>query len=102
MKYGNRSMNQPVIDLRTQRCYITPQNHGYAVDEKSLTNEWKPLFVNANDHSNEGIILSCGPEVSTPLGLELEGKKVLFNLHKHQRWGEYYIVDYENVYMVIE
>ena len=52
--------------------------------------------------SNEGIILSCGPEVSTPLGLELEGKKVLFNLHKHQRWGEYYIVDYENVYMVIE
>ena len=50
--------------------------------------------------SNEGIVLSCGSKVES--GLRLEGKKVLFNLHKHQRWGEYYIVDYENVFMVIE
>ena len=32
MKYGNRGANQPCIDLRTGRCYITPQNHGFAVD----------------------------------------------------------------------
>jgi len=50
--------------------------------------------------SNEGIVLSCGSQVES--GSRLEGKKVLFNLHNHQRWGEYYIVDYENVYMVIE
>merc|ERR1740138_425636 len=32
MKFGNRGMNQPCVDLRTTRCYITPQNHGFAVD----------------------------------------------------------------------
>eukprot|EP00494_Astrolonche_serrata_P025482 UN25743 len=44
MKFGNRGMNQPVIDLRNLRCYITPQNHGYAVDEKSLPKDWLPFF----------------------------------------------------------
>ena len=73
MKYGNRSMNQPVIDLRTQRCYITPQNHGYAVDEKSLTEDWRPLFVNANDHSNEGIIHSTKPFFSVQFHPEGNG-----------------------------
>jgi len=56
MKFGNRGMNQPCIDLRTTRCYITPQNHGFAVDNNSLPKEWLPLMVNANDGSNEGII----------------------------------------------
>merc|ERR1719382_1127033 len=56
MKFGNRGMNQPCIDLRTGRCYITAQNHGYAVDENSLPEGWMPLMVNANDGSNEGII----------------------------------------------
>jgi carbamoyl-phosphate synthase/aspartate carbamoyltransferase len=55
MKYGNRSMNQPCVDLRTGRCYITPQNHGYAVDSDSLPEGWNTLFINANDMSNEGI-----------------------------------------------
>ncbi|KAJ9467135.1 Protein URA2 [Diplonema papillatum] len=55
MKFGNRGMNQPVIDMRTTRCYITPQNHGYAVDDKSLPEDWCPLFFNANDYTNEGI-----------------------------------------------
>ncbi len=59
MKFGNRGMNQPVIDLRTSRCYIICQNHGFAVDKKSLNKDWKPFFRNANDHSNEGIIHSC-------------------------------------------
>jgi carbamoyl-phosphate synthase/aspartate carbamoyltransferase len=58
MKYGNRSMNQPCVDLRTGQCYITPQNHGYAVDSDSLPEGWSTLFINANDMSNEGIIHS--------------------------------------------
>ncbi|RLN86983.1 hypothetical protein BBJ28_00018286, partial [Nothophytophthora sp. Chile5] len=61
MKYGNRGMNQPCIDMRTTRCYITPQNHGYAVDSKSLPAGWKTFFMNANDKSNEGIIHEYKP-----------------------------------------
>ncbi|KAF4659154.1 hypothetical protein FOZ61_004978 [Perkinsus olseni] len=56
MVFGNRGMNQPVIDLRTAKCYITPQNHGFAVDTESLPENWTSLFVNANDGTNEGII----------------------------------------------
>ena len=56
LKYGNRGINQPVIDLKTKRCYITSQNHGYAIDSNTLSNEWYPYFINANDFSNEGII----------------------------------------------
>lgn len=36
MKYGNRGINQPCVDLRTLRCHITSQNHGYAIDNASL------------------------------------------------------------------
>jgi carbamoylphosphate synthase small subunit len=36
LRFGNRGMNQPVVDLRTQRCYITSQNHGFAVDQRTL------------------------------------------------------------------
>ena len=61
MKFGNRSMNQPAIDLRNMKCYITSQNHGFAVDESSLNDEWRPLFINGNDHSNEGIIHKFKP-----------------------------------------
>ncbi|KAJ0397019.1 hypothetical protein P43SY_003963 [Pythium insidiosum] len=61
MKYGNRGMNQPCIDMRTTRCYITPQNHGFAVDSKTLPAGWKTFFMNANDHTNEGIIHEYKP-----------------------------------------
>eukprot|EP01041_Mallomonas_annulata_P008461 gene8461-17439_t len=61
MKYGNRGMNQPCIDLRTTRCYVTAQNHGYAIDTSSLPKGWKPLFINANDLSNEGIMHTSKP-----------------------------------------
>jgi carbamoyl-phosphate synthase/aspartate carbamoyltransferase len=61
MKYGNRSMNQPCIDMRTTRCYITPQNHGFAVDPATLKPGWKTFFMNANDKSNEGIIHESKP-----------------------------------------
>jgi carbamoyl-phosphate synthase small subunit len=55
LKYGHRSHNQPVVDLITQRAYLTSQNHGYAVDVSPLANEWETWFVNLNDGSNEGI-----------------------------------------------
>lgn len=55
LKYGHRSHNQPVRMVGTSRCYITSQNHGYAVDTTTLGSDWEPLFVNMNDGSNEGI-----------------------------------------------
>ena len=55
LKYGHRSHNQPVQLVGTTRCFITSQNHGYAVDASTLPADWEPLFVNMNDGSNEGI-----------------------------------------------
>ncbi|MFC1733472.1 glutamine-hydrolyzing carbamoyl-phosphate synthase small subunit [candidate division KSB1 bacterium] len=55
LKYGHRSANQPCIDLETGRCYITSQNHGYAVDKKTMPKGWKVWFENANDGTLEGI-----------------------------------------------
>lgn len=55
LKYGHRSHNQPVRLVGTERCYITSQNHGYAVSNSSLGEDWEPLFVNLNDGTNEGI-----------------------------------------------
>jgi len=55
LKYGHRSHNQPVRMVGTERCFITSQNHGYAVDNNTLTEAWEPLFINMNDGSNEGI-----------------------------------------------
>ncbi len=55
LKYGHRSQNQPCVLDNTKRCFITTQNHGFAVDMKSLGREWQEFFVNANDGTNEGI-----------------------------------------------
>lgn len=55
LKYGHRGQNQPCIETGTNRCYITSQNHGFAVDEKTLSKEWQDWFFNANDKTNEGI-----------------------------------------------
>lgn len=55
LKYGHRSHNQPVREVGTNRCYVTSQNHGYAVDARTLGNDWRELFVNMNDGSNEGV-----------------------------------------------
>lgn len=55
LKYGHRSQNQPVIEEGTNRCVITSQNHGYAVDASSLPEGWGPWFTNLNDGTNEGI-----------------------------------------------
>jgi len=55
LKYGHRSQNQPCLQLGTKRCFITSQNHGYAVETKTLPKGWEPWFVNINDQTNEGI-----------------------------------------------
>lgn len=55
LKYGHRGHNQPVRLVGTEKCYITSQNHGYAVNAKTLDADWEELFVNMNDGSNEGI-----------------------------------------------
>lgn len=56
LKFGHRAQNQPTIQVGTNRCYITTQNHGFAVDNNKLPNGFKPWFINANDNTNEGII----------------------------------------------
>ena len=55
LKYGHRGQNQPCQIVGTKRCFITSQNHGYAVDESTLPPDWEPWFRNANDDTNEGI-----------------------------------------------
>ncbi|UCE41550.1 MAG: glutamine-hydrolyzing carbamoyl-phosphate synthase small subunit [Candidatus Aminicenantes bacterium] len=55
LKYGHRSQNQPCLQVGTKRCFITSQNHGYAVETKSLPKDWEPWFTNVNDNTNEGI-----------------------------------------------
>ena len=61
LKYGHRSHNQPVQRVSSTQCFITSQNHGYAVDDKTLPEDWEPLFVNMNDGSNEGIRHKTNP-----------------------------------------
>ena len=65
LKYGHRSHNQPVREVGTNRCYVTSQNHGYAVDAATLGKEWRELFVNMNDGSNEGIRHQTNPWFSS-------------------------------------
>ena len=55
LKYGHRSHNQPVRMAGTERCFITSQNHGFAVDNDTIGKDWEPLFINMNDGTNEGI-----------------------------------------------
>ncbi len=53
LKFGHRSQNQPCYLEGSKRCYITTQNHSFAVG--SLPPDFLPWFTNANDGSNEGI-----------------------------------------------
>ncbi|MCW4046000.1 MAG: glutamine-hydrolyzing carbamoyl-phosphate synthase small subunit [Candidatus Bathyarchaeota archaeon] len=56
LKYGHRSQNQPALDLNTNRCYITTQNHGYAIDTECFCRTpLEPWFINANDKTIEGV-----------------------------------------------
>lgn len=64
IKYGNRGHNLPCIHHDSGRCFMTSQNHGYAVDATNLPLKWKPLFTNANDSTNEGIVHETEPYFS--------------------------------------
>ncbi|MAE43256.1 carbamoyl phosphate synthase small subunit [Candidatus Woesearchaeota archaeon] len=64
LKYGHRSQNQPCVMEGTKRCFITTQNHGFAVDTESLPKGWEPWFTNANDGTNEGIRHKTKPFMS--------------------------------------
>jgi carbamoyl-phosphate synthase small subunit len=61
LKYGHRGHNQPCNEMGTRRCYITSQNHGYAVDSETLPEDWREWFINDNDGTNEGIIHIAKP-----------------------------------------
>lgn len=73
LKYGHRSHNQPVRMVGSDKCYITSQNHGYAVDSSTLPSDWEELFVNMNDGSNEGIRHKTNPWFSAQFHPEADG-----------------------------
>lgn len=73
LKYGHRSHNQPVIQANTHNAFITSQNHGYAIDNTTLKDEWQPLFLNLNDDTNEGMIHRSKPFFSTQFHPEASG-----------------------------
>jgi carbamoyl-phosphate synthase small subunit len=73
LKYGHRSHNQPVLQTGTNKAYITSQNHGFAVDEKSVRGEWEDYFVNLNDNTNEGLKHKSKPFFSTQFHPEASG-----------------------------
>lgn len=65
LKYGHRSHNQPVLLNGTNRCFITSQNHGYAIANETIPADWEILFTNVNDNTNEGIKHKTKPFFST-------------------------------------
>lgn len=73
LKYGHRSHNQPVLMVGTDKAYITSQNHGFAVDNNTLGEEWEPLFININDDTNEGMKHKSKPFFSTQFHPEASG-----------------------------
>ena len=73
LKYGHRSHNQPALMAGTNRAYITSQNHGFAVDAKTLSEGWEEYFINLNDGSNEGIRHKTKPIFSSQFHPEASG-----------------------------
>ena len=73
LKYGHRGYNQPVLKTGTNSAYITSQNHGFAVDDDTLSDDWEPLFTNLNDATNEGIRHKSKPFFSTQFHPEASG-----------------------------
>jgi carbamoyl-phosphate synthase small subunit len=73
LKYGHRSHNQPVIQHGTERCFVTSQNHGYALEQPGLNSDWLPYFTNLNDQTSEGIIHKSKPFFATQFHPEASG-----------------------------
>src|SRR5690606_37238013 len=65
--------NQPCVDVNTQRCHLTSQNHGFAIDSATLPEGWQELFYNANDKTNEGIQHLTRPFFSCQFHPEAKG-----------------------------
>ncbi len=55
LRFGHRAQNQPCLNLDTQRCVLTSQNHGYSIVEESLPDTWHVSFRNLNDNTVQGI-----------------------------------------------
>jgi carbamoyl-phosphate synthase small subunit len=55
LRFGHRGHNQPCQNSQNKHCVITSQNHGYAVDEKTIPRGWRVSYRNLNDGSVEGI-----------------------------------------------
>ncbi|OAJ33625.1 glutamine-hydrolyzing carbamoyl-phosphate synthase small subunit [Piscirickettsia salmonis] len=55
LRFGHRSQNQPCLQEGTDRCFLTSQNHGYAINEDSLPEGWRVSFRNLNDNTVQGI-----------------------------------------------
>ncbi|TWW80671.1 carbamoyl-phosphate synthase [ammonia], mitochondrial isoform X1 [Takifugu flavidus] len=70
---GNRGQNQPVLNMMTGQAFITAQNHGFGIDSQSLPPGWSPLFVNANDDTNEGIMHKTKPIFTAQFHPEAKG-----------------------------
>uniref|UniRef100_A0AAR2L2T2 carbamoyl-phosphate synthase (ammonia) n=1 Tax=Pygocentrus nattereri TaxID=42514 RepID=A0AAR2L2T2_PYGNA len=70
---GNRGQNQPVLNVMTGQAFITAQNHGYGIDSESLPPGWSPLFINANDGTNEGIMHNTKPIFTAQFHPEAKG-----------------------------
>jgi carbamoyl-phosphate synthase small subunit len=73
LKYGHRSHNQPVLKVGTKKAYITSQNHGFAIDNNTLGNDWEPYFINLNDNTNEGMRHKTKPFFSSQFHPEASG-----------------------------
>jgi len=73
LPFGNRGQNQPVINQVTKHAFITPQNHGFAIDASRLPEDWQSLFVNANDGTNEGIMHKSKPYFTAQFHPEAQG-----------------------------
>ena len=65
LKYGHRGHNQTVRVPGTHKCYVTSQNHGFAIDDSTLPADWERMFENLNDGTNEGIRHKSKPFFST-------------------------------------
>jgi carbamoyl-phosphate synthase small subunit len=76
LKYGHRSHNQPVLQVGTNKSFVTSQNHGYAINNNTLSGEWEPLFLNLNDNTNEGIRHCNKPFFSSQFHPEATGGPV--------------------------
>jgi len=73
LRFGNRGQNQPVTTVGSTECFVTSQNHGYAVDDKHLPPEWSTLYRNENDGSNEGLVHDSKPFFTAQFHPEANG-----------------------------